>query len=194
MSTSSNESRAPTPPVITRGSNERRPTFVLPRRSSDDESSTQGATTPAAQAAGPNPFSPPGTPALTASSRVHSSSSIPAFFPSPDIVRRSSGILSQHAAGLTDPFSSGRSNISSGSAGEITEEARPGMSPRTGSSLVREAFASPPLRPLTMYMQSRNGSQVTGMVVPPKVKRAKSTMLTGEVEKPWLKEKDTVGK
>jgi hypothetical protein len=187
-----------------RGSGDRDPpraTFVLPRRS--DEVDESPAVTPAPQTTERNPFSPPGTPSI-GPSRVQSTASMPPFYPSPDIIRRSSGILSTgssaidlaghtRSASRQDPFSSGRSNISGASTGDVVEESRvPG---RVGSSLVREAFASPPLRPLTgVYMQSHNGSTVTAAVAPPKPKRNKSTMLTGEIEKPWVKEKDTIGR
>lgn len=59
---------------------------------------------------------------------------------------------------------------------------------------LRKSFASPPTRPVTMY----NGNQghlsaliATNLAGP---KRAKSTMLTGEIEKPWLGHKDPLAR
>jgi hypothetical protein len=171
-----------------------------------------------------NPFGTPAasiitpgdqTPTLSASSRVPSFAYASGYFPA-DISSRASGILSVHATSTTEmgglaharnastlsngqnPFSSGRSNISglsNGSTGDISEiPRRPGLNNRA-STQIREAFQSPPPRMMTFY-GSTPGSTTNVSGAPTRVpaKRLKSTMLTGEIEKPWMKKKDTVAR
>jgi hypothetical protein len=173
---------------------------------------------------GQNPFGTPGgsiasrgdmTPTFSTSSRVQSSSSLAygqGYFP--DITTRASGILSVHASssdlqgfshartpsgGAPNPFSSGRSNISglsgASSVGDITElPRRQNLPPRTQSA-IREAFQSPPPRQMS-FLGSAPGSTLNVAGTPSRApaKRLKSTMLTGEIEKPWTKNKDKVAR
>lgn len=189
--------------------------FMTGTGRSDEEAQADSApTTPGLH---PNPFGTPGatpgdqTPTFSASSRVQSSASGFGYFPG-DITTRASGILSVHAStnefggfahtrnasaistnGGQNPFSSGRSNISGLSSNDgISEVGRPGL-PTRASSAIREAFQSPPLRPMTIHGTSRTGSTVQVNARAP-AKRMKSTMLTGEIEKPWTQKKNTVGR
>jgi hypothetical protein len=70
---------------------------------------------------------------------------------------------------------------------------------RRVTSGLREAFAAPPPRPMTLYTSASyngstaNSSTIGGKVapnVPVPSRRLKSTMLNGPIEKPWTEEKD----
>ncbi|KAA1470751.1 glycoside hydrolase family 16 protein [Dentipellis sp. KUC8613] len=55
---------------------------------------------------------------------------------------------------------------------------------------MREALASPPRRPLTI-LQTQVSSNGTGLRARIKKSRPASTMLTGEIHKPWMEKKDS---
>jgi hypothetical protein len=182
-----------------------RPIFLGNGRHSDEQDES-APTTP--QPGQQNPFGTPSgsimgagdlTPSLSPSSRVQSTGSGFGYFPGGDIASRASGILSVHGrtpSNGANPFSSARSNISGLSSSDgISEMARPNM-PNRSSTAIREAFQSPPARPMT-FVGSRVGSSanIAGeRTIRAPAKRLKSTMLTGEIDKPWTKKKDTIGR
>ncbi|KZT30231.1 glycoside hydrolase family 16 protein [Neolentinus lepideus HHB14362 ss-1] len=59
---------------------------------------------------------------------------------------------------------------------------------------MRKSFASPPTRPVTIYNthQGQLSSLMATKLAAPK--RARSTMLTGEIHKPWLEKKDPLSR
>ncbi|RDB21792.1 Beta-1,3-glucan-binding protein [Hypsizygus marmoreus] len=135
-----------------------------------------------------NPFSPPGsvvsfgsgsdlTPAGTPGVHGHQNST--SQYPFPDATPRS-GITSRSTS-VAD-FS--RLSSHYGSSRPSTADFGPTSSTRPSSARLREAFTSPPPRPLTMM----------SVATPTKVERErpKSTMLSakGSLEKPWIKERD----
>jgi hypothetical protein len=165
--------------------------FMQPMRGQESDEELSAPNTP-------NQANPFGTPAgsiidgppLSPASRVQSSSSF-GYFPQPDIAMRSSGILSVGGA-AGNPFSSGRSQVSGLSAvssmADITEGTRQPLS-RAPSSMMREAFTSPPPRPVTFSQAASRHQSVTNLNRG-QPKRLKSTMLTGEIDKPWRSRKD----
>jgi hypothetical protein len=179
-----------------------RPIFMQPGREVDSDEDVSAPQTPAG-----NPFGTPAgsmisrgdlSPGLTQSSRVQSTGSgfgYTSYFQPADITMRSSGIVSVGAAG--NPFSSGRSQISGLSAGDsstdVAETSRAPLS-RAPSSMMREAFTSPPPRPVTFSQIGSRTASVANIATRPTTKRQKSTMLTGEIEKPWRGRKDTTAR
>ncbi|EMD36047.1 glycoside hydrolase family 16 protein [Gelatoporia subvermispora B] len=72
------------------------------------------------------------------------------------------------------------------------KEVRTGMRNRVGQ---RTSMMSPPVLPRrATYFESPTDSRVSVVAARPVAKRARSTLLTGTIEKPWLSEKDVYGR
>ncbi|KAG6889282.1 hypothetical protein C0992_005758 [Termitomyces sp. T32_za158] len=132
-----------------------------------------------------NPFSPPGSTLSFGSSVMespfntpghHAQNSSSSQFPFPD----KSGVTSR----ATSVADIGRISSNFGSRPSTADV----QSNRESTTRLREAFASPPPRPLTMA-----STAPTAKVKP---SRHKSTMLSSKdtLEKPWLKERDPYGR
>lgn len=80
-----------------------------------------------------------------------------------------------------------------GSSADLPIGPRPGLGSRV-SSQIRDSFMSPPamMRRTTAFSESNAASRLS--VAAPKSKRMRSSMLVGEIEKPWVGEKDVHGR
>jgi hypothetical protein len=99
-------------------------------------------------------------------------------------------VLAPRAQPATRAYYPGLSHVSSfASFADVPH--RQLLSPGTQTA-IREAFQSPPLRALSPIDSAPGSTMHSGGGTPRRApaKRLRSTMVTGEIEKPWLKNKD----
>lgn len=130
----------------------------------------------------PNPFSPPNSvPPSVVSFSMHpetTTSVIPGY--SPDLGR--SPYRDVHQRGSAQ--SSGQNSV--------IDLRRSDTRPVMGG--IRESFAAPPLRPSFKHSRTFSSAPASIRTKEAARPRTRSTMLTGEIDKPWITKKDTMGR
>lgn len=129
-----------------------------------------------------NPFSPPpSVPASVVSFSINpdtTPSVIPGY--SPDLARSPYRDIHQR--------SSAHSSIQNSAIDLRRTDARPMMGG------IRESFAAPPLRPSLKHSRTVSSAPTSIRAKETARPRPRSTMLTGPIDKPWLTNKDSVGR